>query len=114
VWLALTGAFVGLGREMAARAVDPIPAFETESPRFEFSSEGFRLEFDVAGTPLEQPFEEFRKDVDTYLADLEQSLRDSQGRAALACFVAAGASLVALVLLWWTPRVAARSARGSP
>ena len=100
VWIALGAAFVGVGWDLQLRSAEPLPVLEADNPRVEISSEGFHLEIDVAGTPLEGPFAEFEADVNEFLATVGETLQQTRSRAAAGCFVAAGLSAVGLALTW--------------
>ncbi len=102
VWIALGAAFVAVGWDLQVRSSEPLPVLEASNPHVEISSEGFHLEIDVAGTPLEGPFAEFEADVNEFLATVGATLQQTLARAALGCFLAAGLCAVALVLTWRT------------
>jgi hypothetical protein len=104
VWLALAAVFVSLGWDLYRDAAQPIPPLETTDPRFEFESEGFRLEFDVEGTPLEQPFTRMRSEIDDWLEGVSEELARAHRRAALACLLGALASVGGLAATWMGPR----------
>ena len=108
VWLGLAVAFVAIGWRLHERADEPIPALEASNPRVQISSEGFHLEIDVAGTPLEGPFVEFEREVNAYLEELGGSLQQTQARAAIACYLASALSLIGLALTWRIPADRAR------
>lgn len=99
-WIALGAAFAVVGWDLQVRSAEPLPVLEAENPRVEISSEGFHLEIDVAGTPLEAPFAEFEAEVNALLSDVAKTLHRTGARAALTCFVAAGLSLAGLALTW--------------
>ena len=103
VWLGLAVAFVVTGWRLQEQADEPIPALEASNPRVQISSEGFHLEIDVAGTPLEGPFVEFEREVNEYVEELGASLQQTRERTAIACYLASALSLVGLALTWRTP-----------
>lgn len=110
VWLALAAAFVWNGRELAAGAERSLPQLETaESPRVEIAGEGFHLELDVQGTPLNQPFEKLRADVEAWVERVRAEERRRARRGALLCYAGAGTCALALALTW-----AGGRARGGP
>ncbi len=103
VWLGLAVAFVATGWRFQEPADESMPALEAPSPRVQISSEGFHLEIDVAGTPLEGPFVEFEREVNAYVEQLGASLQRTRARAAIACYLASVLSLVGLALTWRAP-----------
>ncbi len=100
VWLALAALFFSLGWRLVEAADQPLPPLETSEPRFEFESQGFRLELDVMGTPLEQPFIHFRQEVDAYIGEVSGALSAANQRAAWACLLGGLASLGGLLMTW--------------
>ncbi len=106
VWIALAALFFSLGWRSIEAADQPLPPLETSEPRFEFKSQGFRLEFDVAGTPLEQPFTQFKQEVDAYIEEVSGGLSVAHQRAAWACLLGGLASLGGLLMTWSVPRAA--------
>lgn len=111
VWLTLAGTFFTLAWQLWGQANDPLPEFEATQPKVEFSGESFRFEIGVEGTPLDEPFREFRDEVDAYLAEVGDSVGRRQRRAAWGCGVAGLASLASLVVLWTKPASARRPPR---
>jgi hypothetical protein len=105
VWLALAALFFSLGWRWVEAADQPLPPLETSEPRFEFESQGFRLEFDVVGTPLEQPFTQFKQEVDAYIQEASVALSAAHQRAAWACLLGGLASLGGLMMTWSVPGV---------
>ena len=103
IWLALAGVFFALGWQLSTEARRSLPTFEATPPTFELSTEGFRFELDVEGTPLDGPFREFQDEVNDYLAELADSVQQAHRRAAWGCIVAGVASLASLVVLWSKP-----------
>ncbi len=103
VWLALAALFFSLGWRLVEAADQPLPPLETSEPRFEFESQGFRLEFDVVGTPLEQPFTQFKQEVDAYIEHVSGELSEANQRAAWACLLGGLASLGGLLMTWSVP-----------
>ncbi len=103
VWLGLAVAFVAIGWRLQEQADEPMAALEAPHPRVEISAEGFHLEIDVAGTPLEGPFVEFERDVNAYLEQLGASLQQTRARVAIACYLASALSLIGIALTWRTP-----------
>ena len=103
IWLGLAVAFVATGWRLHEQAGEPLPPLEASNPRVEISSEGFHLEIDVAGTPLEGPFADFERKVNAYLEELGTSLQQTQARAAAGCYLASALSLAGLALTWRTP-----------
>jgi len=103
LWLGLAAAFVATGWRLHDQSGESLPVLETSTPRVEISSEGFHLEIDVAGTPLEAPFADFEREVNAYVEDVATSLQQTQGRAAAACYLAGALSLAGLALTWRAP-----------
>jgi hypothetical protein len=103
VWLALAGIFFGFGWQLWGQANRPLPELEATEPKFEISGESFRFEIGVEGTPLDEPFREFRSQVDAHLTELGDSVGRTQRRAALACGAAGLASLASLIVVWMRP-----------
>lgn len=100
VWIALAAGFVHLGRQHGAAVERPLPELQTQSPQFEIAGEGFHIELDVAGTPLNEPFERMKLEVETYLEEVRADVDRRSRHAALACWMGAAASLAGLVVLW--------------
>jgi len=103
-WIALGAAFAVVGWDLHVRSGEPLPVLEADNPRVEISSEGFHLEIDVAGTPLEGPFAEFEASVNALLEDVGGRLQQAQAQAALGCAIAAALCAVGLALTWRTAR----------
>lgn len=102
VWIALGAAFVAVGWDLQTRSAEPLPVLEAANPHVEISTEGFHLEIDVAGTPLEAPFVEFETRVNDLLEAIGETLQLTLARAARGCFVGAGLCGAGLVLTWRT------------
>jgi hypothetical protein len=98
VWIALAAGFVHLGRQLGAEVERPLPELQTQSPQFEIAGEGFEL--DVAGTPLNEPFERMKLEVETYLEEVRADVDRRSRHATLACWLGAAASLGGLAVLW--------------
>ncbi len=101
LWLALAAVFFTVGRQLSAEAAEPLPPLELQPPSIAIQGEGFS--FELSGSPLDQPFEQIRDQVETWTAELETGLRDSRTRAATACYGGAVVSLLALALVWRRP-----------
>ncbi len=43
VWIALSAAFVAVGRDLQTRSAEPLPVLEAANPCVEISTEGFHL-----------------------------------------------------------------------
>ncbi|MCH7708895.1 MAG: hypothetical protein IH884_10420 [Myxococcales bacterium] len=106
VWLCLAALFFSLGWRWVEAADQPLPPLETSQPRFEFETQGFRLEFDILGTPLEQPFSQFKQEVDAYIEEVSGVLSVAHQRAAWACLLGGLASLGGLLMTWSVPAAA--------
>ena len=104
VWLALAVGFVHLGRQLGMEVERPLPELQTQSPQFEIAGEGFHIELDVAGTPLNEPFERMKLEVETYLEEVRADVDRRSRHAALVCWMGAAAALAGLALLWAPPR----------
>jgi hypothetical protein len=100
IWLALAVGFVQLGRQLGAEVERPLPELQTQSPQFEIAGEGFHIELDVAGTPLNEPFERMKREVETYLEEVRADVDRRSRHVVLACWLGAAASLAGLALLW--------------
>ncbi len=100
VWLALAVGFAHLGRGLDERSGPELPAFEPESPRFEIQGQGFHIELDVEGTPLNEPFEELEAEVERYVEEMRESTRRSQTRLQRASWAGIAAALAGLALTW--------------
>ena len=100
VWIALAAGFVHLGRQLGAEVERPLPELQTQSPQFEIAGEGFHIELDVAGTPLNEPFERMKREVETYLEEVRADVERRSRHVVLACWLGAVASLAGLALLW--------------
>ena len=100
VWLALAAGFVDLGRQLGAEVERPLPELQTQSPRFEIAGEGFHIELDVAGTPLNEPFERMQREVEAYLEEVRADVDRRSRQARLACWVGTAASLTGMAMLW--------------
>ena len=103
VWLALAPIFFSFGWQLWGQASRPLPEFEATQPRVQISGESFRFEIGVEGTPLDEPFREFRDEVDAYLDELGDSVGQTRRRAAWACGAAGLASLASLIVVWLKP-----------
>ena len=64
------------------------------------------LEFDVVGTPLDQPFIQFKQEVDAYIEHVSGELSEANQRAAWAGLLGGLASLGGLLLTWSIPGAA--------
>ncbi len=106
VWLTLAALFFSLGWRWVEAASQPLPPLETSEPRFEFESQGFRLEFDVVGTPLDPPFIQFEQEVDAYIERVSGELSEANQRAAWACLLGGLASMGGLLMTWSIPGAA--------
>ena len=100
LWVALTLGFLWLARELGADVSAELAPFEPQSPRVEIAGEGFHIELDVAGTPLDEPFAEQRAQMEAYVAEVEVALGRRGRRAAWLCYTAAAGSLLGLWLTW--------------
>ena len=98
LWLAFALLFFVLGRAHWIEAENSIPAFEVTRHAYELSGSGFKVEIDVGGTPLDQPFENFSKDFNEYLEEQNRSARASNRRAAWGYFLACATAIVSLLL----------------
>lgn len=99
-WLALAAGFVHLGRQLGAEVERPFPELQTERPQVEIAGEGFHIELDVAGTPLNEPFERMQEEVERYAEELRVDVDRRSRHASITCYMAAAASLAALLVLW--------------
>jgi hypothetical protein len=100
VWLALAFGFAHLARGLGPESGPAPPALETGSPQFEIQGEGFHIQLDVEGTPLNEPFEALRAEVDEYVETVRQNARRNTQRVRWACWSGAAASLLGLALSW--------------
>jgi hypothetical protein len=100
VWIGLAAGFVWLGVVLGSDVHAHIEPFEPGSPKVEIAGEGFHIELDVAGTPLDEPFAEQRAAMEEYVEAVGQALQERGRRAALLCYAAAAASLLGLLLTW--------------
>jgi len=98
VWFAFALLFFWLGRDQWIEAQKSMPPFEIPKHAYELSGSGFRLEIDVRGTPLDQPFEKFADEFNAYLEKQNQAANTSKRRAAWAYFIASGTAIVSLLL----------------
>ncbi len=98
VWMAFALLFFGLGRAHWVEAENSIPSFEITRPVYEISGSGFKVEIDVAGSPLDQPFESFAKDFNEYLEVKNQSASASNRRAAWGYFLASATAIASMLL----------------
>ncbi len=98
IWLAFALLFFVLGRAHWIEAETSIPPFEVTKRAYELSGSGFKLEIDVGGTPLDQPFENFAEDFNEYLEEQNQSASASNRRAAWGYFLASATAIVSLLL----------------
>lgn len=110
VWIGLAVGFLWLGRELGADIAAEIEPFEPESPRVEIAGEGFHIELDVAGTPLDEPFAAQRDQMETYVTQMEFAFRRRGRRVAWLCYGATAASLLGLGLTWSGGRPTAAAA----
>lgn len=110
LWIGLAVGFVWLGRTLASDATAQLEPYEPKSPHMELAGQGFHIDLDVAGTPLDEPFAKQRAEMESYVDSLRSAYLQRGQRAALLCYGAAGASLLGLGLTW----VGARAARGAP
>lgn len=106
VWIGLAAGFLWLGGGLGADVAAELEPFEPESPRVEISGDGFHIELDVAGTPLDEPFAAQREQMETYVSDMQLAFRRRGRRAAWLCYGAAAASLLGLGLTWSGGRAA--------
>ncbi len=106
LWIGLAVGFLWLRGELGADLAAELEPFEPESPHVEIAGEGFHIELDVAGTPLDEPFAAQRAQMEAYVADVELAFRRRGRRAALLCYGAAAASLLGLGLTWSGGRAA--------
>ncbi len=98
IWLAFALLFFVLGRAHWIEAEMSIPSFEVTKHAYELSGSGFKLEIDVGGSPLDQPFENFAEDFNEYLEEQNQSASASNRRAAWGYFLASATAIVSLLL----------------
>ncbi len=98
IWLAFALLFFVLGRAHWIEAEMSIPSFEVTKHAYELSGSGFKLEIDVGGTPLDQPFENFAEDFNEYLEVHNQSARASNHRAAWGYFLASATAIASMLL----------------
>jgi hypothetical protein len=109
VWLALALLFLVLGRFHWLEADRAMPAFELSESAYEVSGSGFQVKIGVGGTPLDQPFRQFADDLNAWVDEQNEVAHATHRRAAGACFVAAAAAVVALLLQLRVPRPRAAS-----
>lgn len=109
VWIGLAAGFLWLGHELGAGVAAELAPFEPESPRVEIAGEGYHIELDVAGTPLDEPFAAQREQMETYVSDMQLALHRRGRRAAGLCYGAAAASLLGLGLTWSGRRTVAHA-----
>ena len=100
LWIGLAAAFAWLGLTLGEDPTLALEPFEPGSPRVEIAGEGFHLELDVAGTPLDEPFAQQRARMEAHVAKLEAALGAHGRRAARLCWAGVAGSLVGLGLTW--------------
>jgi hypothetical protein len=106
LWIGLAVGFVRLGLGLGGDADVELEPFQPESPRVEIAGEGFHIELDVAGTPLDEPFAEQRAEMEAYVEEMRSRFAQRGRRAAWLCYGAAAASLLGLALTWTGRRTA--------
>lgn len=100
IWLLLAALFFKFGRFHRGEAKKSIPPFQVTQRALQKPGSGVDFEIGIAGTPLDQPLEDFVRDFNEYLAELDESSRRANRTAALDFFIGSFMMLVSILLQW--------------
>ena len=94
IWVIFAALFFLLGRFYWQESKRTIPPFKLAERKYSSSDYSFRASITAAGTPLDQPLEDFAVQFNAYLEEQNSSSRKINRRAAYGHFFAAAMALL--------------------
>ncbi|MBE3139299.1 MAG: hypothetical protein IMZ53_01825 [Thermoplasmata archaeon] len=101
IWIIFAVLFLLLGRFYWYESKRKIPPFKLTERKFSRSDSPIHVSISAAGTPLDQPLEDFAVQFNAYLEEQNSISQKTNLRAAFGYYLAAATALFSVCIEWY-------------